>query len=977
MAPYRIHQLAGLVLFLVCSVVYGLTVEPTASFWDCSEFISAAYKLQIPHPPGPPVFLLLGRLFSLFAADQSSIALAVNFLSVLSSAATIMFMYWTVVMIARKLTDNTIAQLTVAVVSSLSFAFTDTFWFSAVEAEVYALSLFFMSISFWAILKWEKIEDEAQANRWLIFIAYLIGLSIAVHPLSLLTLPSIALVYYFKRFNYSIGGLAVALIAGVGLILFTMYGLRVGIISLIAQLEMFFVNSLELPFASGAIVGAAVIIGGMVYLLSQTQARLKVHLNTLLLAVCFLSIGYSSYSLILIRSAKNPLIDMNNPQNLPNFIFYLDMLQYGTRPLVYGEHFDAKITGEEVGHTIYRKTDQRYEVADVMPAYQYAKEDLTVFPRMYSSRPDHQQAYRNITSLPVGTQPTLIDHISYFWQHQVGFQYLRYFLWNFSGRESDVQGASWLTPIAENEGLPYALSQNKGRNNYWMIPLIFGLIGAIYLAKKSPQAFLPVLALFVITGIGLVIYVNAPPTEPRERDYIYVGSFYAFALTIGFGVLLLKDGINHLIQRPIIAVSVAGVIGLSVPAVLVLENWDDHDRSGRYYSTDSAINHLASCEENAILITGGDNDTYPLWYAQDVEGYRTDVRVIVTTLFNTEWYIDQMLRKSYTSEPLPFSIDNALYRRGGLIDYIPVVDNPSVNGDAINLNQYLKLVRQKHKGLTITAGSGQEYMSIPKRKVFLNISSGALDKKSIIPDTMQHLKRYRMVFEIKGNGLQKADLMLLDMIATNNWERPIYFTHTGLANINFDLKPYVVQEGLTYRLLPIVNPDPDNIPVDTEVMYTNMMEKFQWRGLNDSSIYYSDYYQAQLINPRIAFNRLAATLIEEGDDEKASKVLQNSLYVVPDDTIPYDFSSVQTSDLLAMVGEKDQAKHITDTLVKRADHDLNYYLSAQEKYAQEIRRELTIINYCAQIMTRHGEIDHSGRYKAVIERQMEALSKAG
>ncbi len=975
MAISRIHQVAGFGLFIICAIVYGLTVEPTASFWDCSEFIAAAYKLQIPHPPGPPVFLLLGRLFSLFAVDQSSIALAVNFLSVLSSAATIMFMYWTVVMMASKVTQNTISQLIIGLISALSFAFTDTFWFSAVEAEVYALSLFFMSISFWAILKWEKIEDEAQANRWLIFIAYLIGLSIAVHPLSLLTLPSIALVYYFKRFKYSLGGLAVALTAGGGLILFTMYGLRVGIISLIAQLEMFFVNSLELPFSSGAIVGAAVIIGGMIYLLSQTQARFKVHLNTILLAVCFLSIGYSSYSLILIRSAKDPLIDMNNPQNLPNFIFYLDMLQYGTRPLAYGEHFEAKVIGEEVGNKIYRKTEERYELADVMPAYQYAKEDLTVFPRMYSSRPDHQQAYRQISGIPVGAQPTLTDHISYFWKHQVGFQYLRYFLWNFSGRESDVQGAGWLSPMAENEGLPYSLAQNKGRNNFWMLPLVFGLLGAVYLAKKSPQAFLPVLALFVITGIGLVVYVNAPPTEPRERDYIYVGSFYAFALTIGFGALLVKDSISRIVRQPIIAVAVAGVTGLSVPVILVLENWDDHDRSGRYYSTDSAINHLASCKENAILITGGDNDTYPLWYAQDVEGYRTDVRVIVTTLFNTEWYIDQMLRISYESEPLPFSIDNELYRRGGLIDYVPVVDNPGVKGDAINLNQYLKLVRQKHKGLTITAGSGQEYMSIPTKKVFLNI--GATDEKSIIPDTMQHLKSNRIVFEIKGNGLQKADLMLLDMIATNNWERPIYFTHTGLANINFDLKPYVVQEGLTYRLLPIVNHDPDNIPVDTEVMYTNMMEKFQWRGLNDSSIYYSDYYQAQLINPRIAFNRLAATLIEEGDQSKAHAVLENSLYVIPDDTIPYDFSSVQTSDLLAMVGEKDTAQQIMDTLVKRADHDINYYLTDHQKYAQEIRRELAIINYCAQIMTRHGERDHSDRYKAVLDRQIAVLSKAG
>ncbi|MEM8895924.1 MAG: DUF2723 domain-containing protein, partial [Bacteroidota bacterium] len=538
MAAYRIHQIAGLSLFLIAAIVYGLTVEPTASFWDCSEFIAASYKLQIPHPPGPPIFLLLGRLFSMFAVDESSVALAVNWLSVVSSAATIMFMYWTVVMLAQNLTTDTFAQALIAMVSAMSFAFTDTFWFSAVEAEVYALSLFFMSISFWAILKWEKIEEPGRANQWLIFIAYLIGLSIAVHPLSLLTLPSIALVYYFKRFKYSHWGLVGALLAGGGLLIFTMYGLRVGIVSLITQLEMFFVNGLDFPFASGALVGVAVLVGGMIYLLSKTQSKFKVELNTMLLCLCFLSIGYGSYSLILIRSAKDPLIDMNNPENLPNFIFYLDMLQYGTRPLVYGEHFDAKVTGQSDGQKIYRKTDRRYELADVMPTYQYDARDLTLFPRMYSAREDHKQAYRQIMELTNGRKPSMADHIQYFVKHQLGYQYLRYFLWNFSGRESDVQGAGWITPVAQKNNLPFSLRRNKGRNNYWMLPLIMGILGAFYLSRKSTQSFVPVMMLFVMTGIALVIYVNAPPTEPRERDYIYVGSFYAFALTIGFGALL-------------------------------------------------------------------------------------------------------------------------------------------------------------------------------------------------------------------------------------------------------------------------------------------------------------------------------------------------------------------------------------------------------------------------------------------------------
>ncbi len=977
MAAYRVHQITGLSLFIACAVIYGLTVEPTASFWDCSEFIAATYKLQIPHPPGPPIFLLLGRLFSMFAVDETSVALAVNWLSVISSSATIMFTYWTVVMLAQKVTSNTFMQVLVASVSAFSFAVTDTFWFSAVEAEVYALSLFFMSTSFWAILKWEKIDEHRRANQWLIFIAYLIGLSIAVHPLSLLTLPSIALVYYFKRFKYSHWGLLGALLAGGALIVFTMYGLRIGIVSLITQMEMFFVNGLDFPFSSGAIVGVAVLIGGMIYLLSNTQSKIKVELNTMLLCLCFLSIGYGSYSLILIRSAKDPLIDMNNPENLPNFIFYLDMLQYGTRPLVYGEHFDAKITGQTDGHKIYRKTDHQYELADVLPTYQYDSKDLTLFPRMHSSRTDHQQAYREISGLSGGQRPSMINHIQYFWKHQVGYQYLRYLFWNFSGRESDIQGAGWLTPTNQSTSLPYRLQHNKGRNNYWMLPLLMGLLGALYLSRKSNSAFLPVLMLFVMTGIALVIYVNAPPTEPRERDYIYVGSFYAFAITIGFGVMFLKDLLAMLTRSSLIAVIAASIFGLAIPTILILENWDDHDRSGRYYSADSAINHLASCNKNAILITGGDNDTYPLWYAQDVEGYRTDVRVIVTTLFNTEWYIDQMLRTSYASEPLPFSIDNQLYRRGGMIDYVPVVDNPGVAGEAINLDQYLKLVRQQHPGLKISASGGQQYLSLPKRKLYLNIEGRQVDQEDIVPDTMQHLKSRRLVFEVKGNGLQKADMMLLDLIATNNWERPIYFTYTGLNNINFDLRPYVVQEGLTYRLLPIVNPDPNNIPVDTETMYVNLMDKFQWRGLNDSSIYYSDYYQSQLINPRVAFNRLASTLIEEGKPKMALNAIEHSLYMIPDDTIPYDFSAVQTSDLLATLGQTGRTIEITDTLVDRANHDLTYYLNDHTNYRQEIRRELSIINLCAQVMSTHQQVDHYRRYKAILDKQLQVLSDLG
>ena len=670
----KINDITGWTIFLIATVVYWMTVAPSASYWDCGEFIAVSYKLEVPHPPGAPLFLLIGRLFSFLAnGNLEKVAYWINMVSVVSSGFTILFLYWSITLLGRKLFrlkkgEETLTQTLLVIgggiVGALAYTFTDSFWFSSEEAEVYAMSSFFTAFVFWAILKWEVIEDESMANKWIILIAYMMGLSIGVHLLNLVTIPALALIFYFKKYRISRWGLIGTLVISGFVIILINDIIIPGLPSLAGTVEIFFVNSLGLPFGTGIIFFSVLLIAAIAYGIYYSQVKENVWLNTAMLGITFILIGYGSYAMLVIRSNYNPPIDENDPGNIVSFVSYLKREQYGSRPLLYGQYFDAEITDQKQGAPVYVKGKEKYEIADRKVEYEYDPKRSTILPRAYSSDPRHVQAYRQWMGLKDDENPNFIDNMIFMIRYQVGYMYMRYFMWNFAGRESDIQGATWLSPLDAFKDVPAVYANNKARNNYFMLPLLLGIVGMFFQYKKDPKDFAVVGLLFFLTGVALVLYLNSPPVEPRERDYIYVGSFYAFAIWIGMGTMAFGNWLLLKMKNKIIAPIIATLITLIVPVIMAQQDWNDHDRSGRYFSVDSARNFLASCAPNAILFTGGDNDTFPLWYLQEVEGYRTDVRVIVLSYFNTDWYINQMTRQAYKSEALPFTLTEQQWRQG-------------------------------------------------------------------------------------------------------------------------------------------------------------------------------------------------------------------------------------------------------------------------------------------------------------------------
>ncbi|WP_017732002.1 glycosyltransferase family 117 protein [Nafulsella turpanensis] len=980
-----LNDLTGWALFLISSLVYILAIEPTASYWDAGEFIAVAYKLQVPHPPGAPLYLLIGRLFSMLAADVYTVAFWVNMVSALSSGFTIMFLYWSIVLLTRKIGKieigretpyQTVTLIGSGMIGALAFAFSDSFWFSAEEAEVYAMSSFFMAIVVWAVLKWDLIKDPQLENKWLILIAYIMGLSIGVHLLNLVAFPSLALIYYFKKYpKVTTKGVIAALAGGLALVGIVMIGIIPGLPSVAGWFELLFVNSFGLPFGSGIIFFALIFLGALIYGIIYSHKKGKVLLNTALLCLTFVLIGYSSYAIIVIRSNANPPIDENNPENVISFVSYLKREQYGDRPLLYGHTFNSEVVDYEEGEPVYRKGEDEYEVAYHKQEYVYSDGNKMLLPRIYSIQPNHKQLYRERLGLGPNEAPSFFDNLEYMFSYQMGHMYWRYFMWNFAGRESDIKDAAWLSPADAfgEEELPYMLETNKARNNFLMLPLILGLIGAVFQYKRDVRGFSVVALLFFLTGLGLVLYLNSPPVEPRERDYIYVGSYYAFAFWIGFGVYAIAEGLVKVMKkRSALIPAIATAVCLLVPGIMAAEGWDDHDRSDRYFSVDSAKNFLASLAPNAILFTGGDNDTFPLWYAQEVEGFRTDVRVIVLTYFNTDWYIDQMTRQVYESEPLPFSLEEPNYRQGGLNDVIYYVENQNVKG-ALPLKQYIKLVKENHPAIRISNG-GEEFNTIPSKVIALDVNKEEVLESGIIPESKEDLIVDKMVFQLKGNALYKNDLMILDLIATNDWERPIYFNNTSLQSINFDLTEYVIHEGTAYRLLPIRNPNPQAEMVNTEVMYDNMMNDFFWRELDNPDVYYNEDYRNFVLNHRSSFNTLAQALIEEGKTEKAREVLLYNLKVMPDAGVPFDYVTALTVQLLLQVGEQEKAIEIADLLSQRADELLAYLNEENTEIGNERQKNLIILSQLARSMAAAGLQEKALEYQTILGEHYGGLS---
>lgn len=976
----KINNIAGWSVFGIALITYWVTMEPTASFWDCGEFIAIAYKLEVSHPPGAPLFMLMGRMFSFLAfGDVTKVAFWINFSSVLAGAFTSLFLFWSITLFGRKLFRvNSLADLTpdrtwtlvgAGLVGSLAYTFCDSAWFSAVEAEVYSMSSFFTAFVVWAMLKWEVIEDESKANRWLILIFYMMGLSIGVHLLNLVTIPALALIYYFKKYKPTTWGVVGAMGMSLLIIFFINDLIIPGLPSVAGWFELRFVNNFGLPFGSGAIFVGAIVIGLLIYGINVSQKKNRPILNTFLLSTAFILIGYSSYAMIVIRSSYNPPINQNDPSDVMSFVRYLKREQYGSRPLLYGQYFNAELVGYEDGDAVYVKGKEKYELSDKKLSYKYNPKDMTPLPRIYSTDPAHQQIYRDILDLRENERPNFVDNIWFLLKHQIGHMYVRYFFFNFAGRESDNQGADWMRPALWFDDLPPILKENEGRNNFFMIPFVLGLIGMFYQSVNNTRNFVVVALLFILTGVALVVYLNSPPTEPRERDYIYTGSYYAYCFWIGFAVIALAETFTRFTKNLKTAAIIATLVCFTAPVLMAKDGWNDHDRSKRYFSVDAAVNYLQSCARNAILFTGGDNDTFPLWYAQEVEGVRTDVRVIVLSYYNTDWYINQTMRQTYESEPFPYTLTAENYRQGGPNDYLPYYD---AKIKSMDLKQYLELLKQDHKGLRLY----QTANAFPTREVTLPVDVEKVKAMGIVPKNLEKYIVPEMKLRLRNgtSGLEKKDLAMLDVLATANWERPIYVNNTSMAQFNIDISRYVVQEGNAYRVLPVYNPDPNLDLVNTAVAYENMTKKFQFRGLDDQTIYYTQDYRSFVQNHRSGFNTLAQAFIAEGDSAKARETLLFSLGRMPDEGVRYDFTNAQMVELLLEVGEKERALQIANLMGDRFDQQATYYFNKRE-FGREFQLPLFLLGEMQRVLYAYGETETAKKLETMYEKHNQAFKQ--
>ncbi len=968
----RLNNIIGWGVFLIAAFVYLSTMEATASFWDCGEYIACAYKLEVGHPPGAPVFLLIGRLFSLFAfGDTSKVGAMVNSASALCSAFTILFLFWSITALARKIVDKS-GELTTGrmyavfgagAVGALAYTFSDSFWFSAVEGEVYAMSSFFTAITFWAILRWEREADEPHANRWIILIAYLIGLAVGVHLLNLLVIPAVVFIYYFKKFD-TINRKGVIITSGLAILI--LGGIQAGVIPMIVKLAAWFeitaVNSIGLPFNSGTIIYALLVIGGITWGLYYTTKKLKPVWNTVILCFTVILIGYSSFLVLVIRSQANTPMDENNPENAVNLLSYLNREQYGTWPIMYGQYFSAPQVSSKDGNPVYQQDQKtkKYVVIDdrkgSIPVYD--DRFCTIFPRMWSSQSNHVTGYKNWTNTrnyqhisvnnpQTGEQetldkPTFGQNLYFFGVYQMGWMYLRYFAWNFVGRQNEIQGHSsphegnWVTGIkaydefrlGQQTGLPDGADNNKGHNALYGLPLILGILGMWYQIKKDKKNATVVGLLFFFTGVAIVIYLNQKPFEPRERDYAYAGSFYAFAFWIGLGVLAIYDFLEKKMAQTQSALVASALCLLAVPTIMAKEEWNDHDRSHRTIARDFASNYLNSCAPNAILFTNGDNDTFPLWYAQEVEGIRTDVRVICLELLNTDWYIDQLVHKAYDSDPVPFSLTKDQYKQGTR-DAV-IFHDRGVKG-FINVKELVEFAKSDGVENKIEMGGGTFYNYFPTKNMSVSVDSATVVNNGTVPKALANRVVKSIDWTMTGNYVQKNDLMVLDLLAHNNWKRPIYFAATAPAKSYLNLAPYLQLEGLAYRLVPVKqNPEEQQqeTRINTEVMYDNIMNKFKWGGMEIPGTYLDNVFISSCaLNIRQRCGSLANALVDEGKKDKAVKLLDKCMEVTPQENVPYDVTLYAITMAYYQAGANEKGNALAKKLFANYESNTKYYYS--------------------------------------------------
>ncbi len=968
-----LNNLAGWLVFAIAALVLGAAVEPTGSLWDCGEFISGAYKLQVVHPPGAPIFLLVGRLFTwvatLVSSNPSDIAYSVNLLSALCTAFAGMFICWSTTILARlslagrdqePSSGQAIAVLGAGIVAGLAASFASSVWFSAVEGEVYAMSTFFTCLTLWSVLKWYQLPDTAEADRWLVFAFYSVALSIGVHLLSLLTFPALAMFYYFKKAKKPTPFRAlVAAGAGVAIIVGMQYFIIAGIPRLWASFDLFVVNSLGMPFHSGLILVFLLFGGVLWYGLHRARVTGNGLLQRIVVAVGVVIIAYLSFGMVVIRANSNPPINMNNPSDATRLLPYLNREQYGERPLLRGPSFDAKPIDIK-SEPRYGRVGDHYEVVDEKVDYAYPESSKTLFPRMGDYSQGRPQLYRKWIDKPSG-EPTFGDNIEFFWKYQLGWMYWRYFMWNFSGRQNGEQGyyswdpssGNWITGfdaidegrIGNQKELPEFLKNNQARNKYYMIPFLLGLLGLFFHYQRRPRDFAALMALFIITGIGIIVYSNQPPNEPRERDYVLVGSIFTFAIWIGLSVPALFDIFSTRLRVPGVAAAAgASLLALSAPLLMVTQNWDDHSRAHHYASRDYARNFLESCAKDAIIFTYGDNDTYPLWYCQEVEGIRTDVRVVNLSLIAVDWYIDQLRRKVNDSPAIELSIPQEKlrgYKRVQLPFYSPTGQEPEMT-----VQQVLKFVGEDHP---VPMQGGRDFdsyvpthkMSIPVNKQAM-IANGLLAANdSTVVDTIH--------FDLGDKSyLIKDDLAILDVVASNFDKRPIYWAVTTREEKLLGLADYLQLEGLALRLVPIRSRSEGNSfgiigsgRVDTEIAYRNIMEKWHWGNFDKERLFVDRSYMPSLQTMRVAIIRVARQLINEGKKDKAIALADRYFEVFPEFNFPPDQFSAYMADIYSRAGANDKAAKQIRSIAKTQEELLRFYKSQtpdfQKGYEQDFR----------------------------------------
>ncbi|MDP3463339.1 MAG: DUF2723 domain-containing protein [Bacteroidales bacterium] len=998
----KLNNLVGWVVFLIATIVYFLTLEPTASWWDCGEYISTAYKLQVGHPPGAPLFQMMGRFFSLFAfGDLSRVALMINVMSALSSSFTILFLFWTITMLARKMvkvaddsiaSGNAIAVLGAGAVGALAYTFSDSFWFSAVEGEVYAMSSFFTAVVFWAILKWERVADEPHNYRWLLFIAYMIGLSIGVHMLNLLAIPAIVYVFYYKKFTPSTKGFIVAGLISLLILGFVMNLIIPLIVKLAGLFELFFVNSLGMPFNIGTILYFALLIGLILFGLNYTQKRGKVIFNTAILAFMFILIGYSSFFMLIIRANANTPINENEPSDAITMLAYLNREQYGDWPLLYGQYYTAPIESYEDGNPVYvkDKTKGKYVITDYRRGTKpvYDSRFTTVFPRMWSNqKPSHISIYKQVggekgtpirVTKPNGAsevinRPTFGQNLKYFFSYQISHMYMRYFMWNFAGRQNDVESqgeienGNWISGInfidslrlGDQTNLPESM-KNPARARFYFLPLLLGIVGLLFHFLKHPKDTWVVFLLFILTGLAIIVYLNQTPYQPRERDYAYAGSFYAFAIWIGFGVLFLYELFGKRTTKNTfvaIAVSIAALV--LVPGIMAVEGWEGHDRSGKYPARDFAKSYLAQCQPRSIIFTNGDNDTFPLWYVQEVENFRTDMRVVNYMLASGDWYVHQLGKKVYESDRLPLTLRPNQYDKG-VNEYIPVLER--LKGP-VELKELIDFVANDSDQTKVPLQSGERINYFPTTKVKLTIDKEAVIRSGTVPESMHHLIVSEMSWEITQGGLYKNDLMLLDFIASNNWERPIYFTNPNSVTKVLNVDKYCHMEGMVYRFMPV---EASNVVEKLGGVYTDgswqlLMEKASWGNLHDPSVSVDRESNRNSTMAKQSYVRLAQALLQEGKADSAAMVLDKGMYFFPNEKITFDYYMLPWVEVYFKAGSNERGAELTRTLMNRYLDDLHYYNRLEKRftvyYERNIQESMAVLQRLAQMAEQYKQED--------------------